>query len=474
MKKWGRFLVLPCLAIINVPSVHAVSSTVLSLQESFVAVAEKAKPAVVNITAIHEEQGYVRSPQFFFGDPEDFLQQYFHGAPQRPQLRPYHWKTQGTGSGVIIDPKGLVLTNEHVIRGASEIKITITPLKGKGKTLIGKVVGKDFNLDLAVVKIQTPGTYPYLKLGDSSKIRVGEWAMAIGSPFELEQTVTVGVISAIRQSLLIEGRRYNNLLQTDAAINRGNSGGPLLNLDGEIIGINTAIFSPSGSSAGIGFAISINEAKEVLEDLSTGKTIRRGWLGLELAPLDEVMRRKFGLSGSEGVIVNAVLENGPASKAGLRRGDVLLEFNGVPIQTPGDLVQQVSHTSPGKKVPLTVFRYGKRKEVEVLLGERPSDAEREHSRPSLSKENQIEDRASFSWEGVELAEVKKGVLVKRVNHNSKLYGYLLENDLIQGVNQAQVSNLQDFKRLVPQLKLEEGIVFDIIREGQSMYISVQI
>ncbi|MBI4051764.1 MAG: Do family serine endopeptidase, partial [Elusimicrobia bacterium] len=452
---------------------HGASPALSSLQDAFASVAEKAKPAVVNITAIHEERGYVQSPQFFFGDPDEFLYHFFRGQPE-PRTRPYRWKTQGVGSGVLIDDRGYVITNEHVIRGADEIKITLTLPNGKDKTVTGKVVGKDSNMDVAVVKIQTPGTYPYLKLADSSKIRVGDWAIAIGSPFELEQTVTVGILSAIRQSLLIEGRKYNNLLQTDAAINRGNSGGPLLNIEGEVIGINTAIFSPSGSNAGIGFAISINEVKEILADLLEGKSIRAGWLGIDLAPLDEVIQKKFGLPNIEGAIINSVIENSPASKAGLKRGDVILKFNDHSVRTPHDLVRLVGRTPPGKTASLEIYRRNKHRIIPVILGERPEWIESGIRRRPAPAEETPKQQTSFQWEGLDLAQEKGGVLIKRVSPDSKLYGYLLEGDLIQGVNQTSVSTLQDFRNLSSEIRLKEGVVFDILRQGQAMYISVQI
>ncbi|MBI4249061.1 MAG: trypsin-like peptidase domain-containing protein, partial [Elusimicrobia bacterium] len=258
IKKSGLLLIL----VWAVPA-QALNSALSQLQEGFSSVAAKAKPAVVNIQVIHEQR--VQVPyEFYFGDPEDLFQEFFQGQPRkRETLRRF----KGTGTGVIINADGYVLTNEHVVSDAGEIDVTLTKADGKQTTLPGKVVGTDPGLDLAVVKIQTGRDFPFLRLADSDKVKVGDWAVAIGSPFELQQTVTVGVISAVRQSLLIEGRNYANMLQTDAAINRGNSGGPLLNLEGDVIGINTAIYSPSGAFAGIGFSVPANEIREVLDQL---------------------------------------------------------------------------------------------------------------------------------------------------------------------------------------------------------------
>lgn len=446
---------------------QAAPSALLALQESFSSVADKAKPSVVNITAIHEEQVYLRSPYFFFGDPEDF----FYGVPRRPS-QPYRWRTQGTGSGAVVDPRGYVLTNEHVVRGADEIQITMTLPDGKKKTYLGKVAGRDPTLDLAVVKIQTPGTYPFLKLGDSGSVRVGHWMLAIGSPFQLEQTVTAGIVSAIRQSVLIEGRPYANLIQTDAAINQGNSGGPLLNLEAEIIGINTAIYSPSGAFAGIGFAIPTNEARDFIESVLEGKKLRYGWLGVELAPVDEVIQKRFGLPAPKGAIVNYVVPGSPAQKAGIERGDAILRFNGKEAGSPQELIRLISRSKPGEKAALEIFRQGKTMKISPTLGERPDSVEAKGFR--APKEQEVGKMRTLQWKGLELIETKNGAMVHQVDRGSPLYGYLLEGDFIRGVNQAEVSSLENFGKAASQASLEEGVVFDILRRGQEMYISIQI
>ncbi|MBI4385915.1 MAG: Do family serine endopeptidase [Elusimicrobia bacterium] len=439
-------------------------------QKAFVEIAHQAKPAVVNITAIHEQQVLVQPPSFFFGDPEDFLDR-FQGQP-----RVRKWRTHGTGSGAIIDSRGHVLTNEHVVRGATQIKVTLTGADGTEKTYDGKVIGRDPNLDLAVVRISASGPFPSLKLGDSSRAQVGEWVVAIGSPFELEQTVTVGIVSAVRQTLVIEGRPYRNLIQTDASINRGNSGGPLLNMDGELIGVNTAIFSPSGASAGIGFAIPINEAKEVLDYLIAGKSLQRGWLGVEASAVTEAIRRQFRLSGAEGALVNSVVPDSPAQAAGLRRGDVIVRFNRRPIRDPIDLIREVGRGGAGKKVPVEIVRGGKKAEVRVVLGERPDSIEEAAAEPRGESPQELPNRESseLQWEGVAFSPSQEGVLVRGVSRDSKLRGYLLEDDVIRGVNQAPIASIREIERALSKARLGEGIVFDILRQGQPMFISVQV
>ena len=429
------------------------------LQDSFAAIAAKAKPAVVNITALHEEPLILEGPHFFFGEPDGMARELFSG----PRRRQY----EGTGSGVIVDPRGYVVTNEHVVRGARGIKVALTALDGKQRTLQGSVVARDAAMDLALVSIQEDTPFPALPLGDSGKLRVGDWVLAIGSPFQLQQSVTVGVVSAIRQSLLIEGQKYHNLIQTDAAINRGNSGGPLISLRGEVVGINTAIYSPSGASAGIGFAVASGEVKDFVEPILDGRAARRGWLGVELAPVDEVMRRRFGLR--KGAIVNAVVKGGPADKT-LRRGDVIQSVDGVEVEDAQDAARHIRRAPPGNTVTLAIDRGGQRLEVPVQLSERPDWLV---TAPSVPKAPDVMEAPKKGWRGVEFEDSKEGTRVRRVEPDSALFGYLLEGDVIKGVNQREVSSLAELQKSSAGLALSEGVVFDILRRGQAMYISVQ-
>ncbi|MBI4055277.1 MAG: trypsin-like peptidase domain-containing protein [Elusimicrobia bacterium] len=430
---------------------------VLNLQEAFVGVAKMAKHSVANISTVHVERG---APRFYLGDPwEDFLQQFFYG--QRPPPRTQEWRTQGMGSGFLIDSRGYILTNEHVVRGADEIRITLIQQDGVEKTYPGQVAGRDPTLDLAVVRIAKQGTYPALKLGDSSRVRVGDWAIAIGSPFGLEQTVTAGIVSAVRQSVSIENRVYPNLLQTDAAINRGNSGGPLLNIRGEVIGINTAIYTPSGAFAGVGFAIPIDEVKQILDQLLQGAPIARGWLGIETVPTDPVIQKRFRLPEQEGALVNEVIPSSPAEKAGLERGDVLLKFNGQKVKDPSHLVLLVTQTPPGKRVALEVLRQGRLKKLWVTMGDRSTV----HPAGAKSK--------GQTWEGILVAVAEEGVEILEIEAGSKLRGYLQPGDILKGMDQTRISTLNDFQKAAAVARLADGVVFDILRNGQPMYISVQ-
>ncbi len=460
-------------AALALTGVAAGTANPVEFQEVFAQAAKRAKPAVVNITAVHEEDVLVQRPQFYFGDPEDLFRQFFEGHGPRSKPRRFRRQYEGAGSGALIDPRGYIVTNDHVIRGADEIKVTLTHPSGREKVVAAKVVAKNASMDLAVVKLQRKGNYPFLKLGDSDGIRVGDWAIAIGSPFRLQQTVTAGIISALRQSISIEGRSYHNIIQTDAAINRGNSGGPLLNLSGEIIGINTAIYTPSGAFAGIGFAISVNEAKEFIEAALEGREIHYGWLGVELGSVDEVMKSRFHLESTDGALVNKVIENSPASEAGLERGDVILKLDGDKITSPSDVVHLVRRAKPGEKVRLMIKRGGRDKTIPLKLGVRPEWVDVGEAGPSGSDPGGGTAK-TFHWKEVEFRQAEEGVRVGGVRPDSPLYGYLWEGDLINGVNQTQISSVEEFERLAPKLDLAAGVVFDILRRNQPMYVSVQI
>lgn len=459
---------------------------VLNLQEAFVQVAATVKPAVVNISATQEIQQEYAPYEFFFGDPfEDFFDEFFNdpyrSQPRKtPPKRYLKRQFEATGSGVIIDPQGYILTNEHVVHGAEKIKVILSD----ETKYDAKVVGRDERTDLAIVKIKSSGPFPAARLGDSSKTRVGDWAIAIGSPFGLEQTVTTGIISAVRQSLSIEGRAYRDLLQTDAAINRGNSGGPLVNIHGEIIGINTAIYAPTGVFSGIGFAIPINQAKLILDDLIHKGKVIRGWLGVEINKIDEVIQKQFNLPDTEGVLVNNVVDNSPAEKSGLKRGDVIRSYNGKKIASPRDLQDFVGTTSPGRKVVVEIIRNGEKKTLEITLGEMPGESTKEKTKePGEEKGSGKEEE----WAGMKvvnltpalaeefkLSEDNNGVVVIKIVPNSPIEESGLQTgDLIKSINRYPTPTVSEFSKVTKKLKLSDGVVFDVNRRGRPLYISYQ-
>ncbi len=312
---------------------------------------DTAGKAVVKIstTKIVSSQDQFSSDPFF---------RYFFGQQPREQ------KQTGIGSGFIVSQDGLVITNEHVISGATDIKVTIG---GKEKEYNAKVVGADYDLDLAVLKIEGASSLPYLKMGDSSKVKAGNWAVAIGNPFGFDHTVTVGVISAKGRPITVENRHYENLLQTDAAINPGNSGGPLLNLKGEVIGINTAV----AQAQGIGFAIPTNTVKSVLDELKNQGKVSHPWLGIQMSDLDQDLAQYFDLQSTDGVVILGVIPGSPAEQGGLQQRDVILELDGKKIKDAQQLAKAIEEMKIGQKATLLVYRNGRLLNLTFAVGEKP-------------------------------------------------------------------------------------------------------
>jgi len=328
--------------------------------DSIEKIVEQAGPAVVKIETVAQVQsrsnGYFLDP---FNDPffRDFFGDSFKAEPQPRE-------TQGLGSGFIISKDGYILTNSHVVEGADEIKVY---LSSRQEPYAAKIVGADSDLDLAVLKINAGSNLPMLKLGDSNKVKVGNWVIAIGNPYGLDHTVTVGVISAKGRPLVIEGREFKDLIQTDASINPGNSGGPLLNLQGEVVGINTAI---NAQAQGIGFAIPSSSVSQVLDDLMVKGKVIRPWLGVYMQPVTKELADYFGLKKAEGALISAVQEDSPAEKAGLQRGDIILEFNKKAITEPKDVQELVKGTKIGEQAVMLIYRQDKTLYVTVKIEER--------------------------------------------------------------------------------------------------------
>ncbi len=321
------------------------------------ATVKQASPAVVNIESYTRRQSDTNP---FLNDP--FFREFFG---RDFNLRPFPETSKGIGTGFIFDKTGLIITNEHVINGATDIEVTIT---GFDSPLKAKVVGSDKELDLAVLKVSVNKDLPVLKLGNSAQTEVGSWVIAIGNPYGLDHTVTVGVISAKGRPVTISNRLYKNLLQTDAAINPGNSGGPLLNTNGEVIGINTAV---NASAQGIGFAIPIDMVKEVLDDLVNKGKVVKAYIGVYLQPVDEELARYFGAPTTAGALVAYVAPGGPAEKAGIQRGDIIIEINRKKIKNPDDVTEIVRRSKVGENLVLQVFRDKHTEYVTVKTGEKP-------------------------------------------------------------------------------------------------------
>jgi Do/DeqQ family serine protease len=325
-----------------------------------VQVAERVTPSVVNISTVTTGKGRTGNELFrpFGNDPyfRDFFDRFFEGTPRRRQQN-------SLGSGVVIDKSGLILTNNHVVKDADEITVRFSN-KQEAK---GKVVGTDGKTDLAVIRVSAKDELPVALLGNSDTLRVGEWAIAIGNPFGLDHTLTVGVVSATGRSE-VGIAAYENFIQTDASINPGNSGGPLLNVRGEVIGINTAIVA---SGQGIGFAIPINMARKVMDDLVKKGRVTRGWLGVGIQPLTPELAKSFGVSG-EGVLINQVMPKSPAEAAGLKVGDLILSIDGKSLKDPRELQRIIAEADIGKTIEMSILREKERRTLKAQIGEMPA------------------------------------------------------------------------------------------------------
>lgn len=420
--------------------------------DSFADLAERLLPSVVNISTsqmVAERQG----PDFQFppGSPfedlfRDFMDRNGQGG-QAPQKR----RATALGSGFVISADGYIVTNNHVIDGADEITVRFHD----GETLDAELVGRDPKTDVALLKVKPDDDLPYVKWGDSDKARIGDWAMAIGNPFGLGGTVTAGIISARNRD--INQGPYDDFIQTDASINRGNSGGPLFNLDGDVIGINSAIYSPSGGSVGIGFAIPSAIAQSVVDQLKEYGRTRRGWLGVHIQTVTDDIADSVGLDDATGAMVAGVSDDSPAKKAGIKQGDVILTFDGKEVESMRRLPRIVAETKIGKNVDVVIWRDGKKKTLQVELGELEEDIVAVSDTPSSDKKAPAIAEAEIEELGIKvanvddelrrrynLAEGTEGVIVTEVSGDS----YAAEKgvrpgDIIIEVSHRSVSGVKD-------------------------------
>ncbi len=411
------------------------------IQSVITDLAERAKPAVVSIMPL---QGPGHSREL--------------GAERVPN-------SPNSGSGVIIDLDGHIVTNNHVVGDAAEVEVR---LSDKTK-LYAQVIGKDQDTDLAVLKVSTDRPLPSAKFGDSGTVKVGQWVLAVGNPFGLERTVTLGVVSGVgRENINLS--RYENFIQTDASINPGNSGGPLFNLRGEVIGINTAIIN---FAQGIGFAIPSNMAKQVIQQLIARGKVVRAWLGVGIQSLTPELAKQFGVGEGEGVLVNEVFEKDPAAAAGIKPGDVITKVDGTPVDTPNKLSRVVAILPPGASANVEVVRDGKRLSLSVALAERRENAivaSLPQSRTEIKLGIDVQDLTASLAEKFKLRETR-GVLIAKVDPGSLAQAEgLREGDLIKEVNRAEVSSVVDFTAAVAKAKRNETILLRVLRENRAFYV----
>ena len=423
---------------------------------NFTELAKKVGPSVVNVstTQVRRMAQDVPSP-FGPGDPRnDLLERFFGGRiPRAPQPR------QGVGSGFIIDSDGTILTNYHVVGEAEKISVTLSD----GKRYDAKVIGKDQKTDIAVIKIDAGRELSAVSLGDSDRLEVGEWVVAIGNPFGLDHTVTSGIVSA--KGRQIGAGPYDNFIQTDASINPGNSGGPLINLRGEVVGINTAIFSQTGGNIGIGFAIPTNSVKDLLPQLKDKGRVVRGYLGTTVQKITPEIANSLGIKESGGALVADVVRGSPAEKAGIKTGDVIIEFDRKEIKDSSDLPPVVARVAPGTTVQLKVLREGKQVSLPITVGELKDNeivASAQESDLGLSVQPVTPDIAQSL--GLERAE---GLVVSSVKPGSAAEeAGLRSGDVITQINRRPVKNLAEYNREMARNEKGKPVLF-LVRRGQS-------
>ncbi|HHO76232.1 MAG TPA: DegQ family serine endoprotease [Deltaproteobacteria bacterium] len=467
-------LVLVCLGLPGLA--RAQDNALENLKETgkaFAAVARDASPAVVFIR-VEKEVG--SSPAMRLPFDDDFFRRFFGqpmpgqpmpGQPQAPQKQKR--MVQGQGSGFIITPDGYILTNNHVVGEADKILVKLLD----GREFTAKIIGIDPPTDVAVIKIDAKDL-PILPLGDSDKLDVGEWVLALGNPFGLSHTLTAGIVSALgRSSIGISD--YEDFIQTDAAINPGNSGGPLINLEGQAVGINTAIFSRSGGYMGIGFAIPVNMARNIYSQLIEHGNVTRGYLGVTIQELNDELAKSFGLKDTGGVLISQVMPDAPAEKAGLKQGDVVIRFNGEPVDSVAPFRNKVALTKPGTKVEITVLRDNKEKTFSVKIEKLTSEVNTAMSEPESIEKLGIgvttltKDLAQqHGYEG------ETGVVVTSVSPDSAAArSGIRPGILIKEVNRKQIKNVKDFEKAVSE-NGDKPILFLVKDERGTHYTAIRL
>jgi serine protease Do len=464
MKKPGNLLrlllVVPAMALLVPVAVPAATVP------DFVALAKELKPAVVNVSTskvVKPKRPRLPGPQSPDNDFFDqFFNRFFQGQPTVPR------KERSLGSGFIISPDGYILTNEHVVDGADEIKVRLDD----GRSFTAVVKGQDQKLDIALLKIDAGGDLPVARLGDSDALQVGEWVMAIGNPFGLSETVTVGIVSA--KGRVIGAGPYDNFIQTDASINPGNSGGPLFDSQGRVVGINSAIVS---GGQGIGFAIPINAVKAILPQLKKTGHVVRGWLGVTIQPMTPQLAESFGLKEAKGALVSEVVKDSPAERAGIRRGDIIVSLQGKEVENVSDLPRLVAAIPVGEKINIGLLRDGKKIEVTATIGKLAETEEKAGTAPGgsagtlgLTVTDVTPDAAqTYGLTG------DKGALVTAVDPSGPAADSDIHpGDLIIEVNSKRVDTVKEFAESVKKAKKGQVLRL-LIQRGESVfYTTIQV
>ncbi|MGH8636419.1 MAG: DegQ family serine endoprotease [Burkholderiales bacterium] len=440
----------------------------------FTDLVEKHGPAVVNVstTSAPHARGGPRLPNVPEDDP--FYEFFRRFMPQIPG--PQQFESQSLGSGFIITADGYVLTNAHVVESADEITVKLNDKR----EFKAKVIGSDRKTDIALLKIDATGL-PAVRIGDPDKLRVGEWVIAIGSPFGFESTVTAGIVSAKGRSLPQEN--FVPFIQTDVAVNPGNSGGPLFNLRGEVVGVNSQIYSRTGGFMGLSFAIPIDVAMDIQQQLRTSGKVTRGRIGVGIQPVTKEMAESFGLPKPAGALVNAVEPGSPAEKGGLQVSDVILRFEGKPVNSADDLVRFVGNTKPGSRVQLQVWRAKSTRDLTVTVGEMPNDRAASRTPRRGAPGKPAPDTATVSKLGMTLSDLREeqlkelkltsGVLVEDATSAAARAG-IRRGDVIVAVNNQSVKSVEQFSQLIGQFEKGRSVALLVRRSGGSIYVPLRI
>ena len=453
---------------------------------SFADVVEKVSPAVVSVRVQEKVQPTAdngadlyqfQTPPGFDNLPDDhplkkFFREFRGDGNQMPGKRGGREsgpRPVAQGSGFFISEDGYLVTNNHVVDGGQ----TFTVVTNDGKELDAKLIGADPKTDLAVLKVDDGNNFTYVKFADDSKIRVGDWVVAVGNPFGLGGTVTAGIISARGRD--IGAGPYDDFIQIDAAVNHGNSGGPAFNLNGEVVGINTAIFSPSGGNVGIAFAIPASTAQDVVKDLMTNGTVNRGWLGVQIQPVDKDIADSLGLTAAKGALVSEAQDNSPGKQAGIKAGDVIVAVDGKAIDGPRELARLIGNTAPGKDVEVTLWRGGKSENVKLTLGELPKTDQQASAdeQPAPDKSSALKDFGLT----VTPSEDGKGLVVTDVDPDGAAADRGIQaGDVIVSVNSKEVSGTADFDKAIAEASKagRKAVLVQVARDDGSRFVALPV
>jgi len=436
--------------------------------ESFSFLAEMAGPTVVNIRAVRNAKGEGQAFRQFHQEPfgednrmREFFEKFFGRQPDR------HFKQRSLGSGFIIDKAGYVVTNNHVVENADEIQVIL-----KDEMVYeAKIIGRDPNTDIALIKIKSDDNFAVVKIGDSDALEIGQWVVAIGNPFGLENTVTAGIVSA--KGRILDSGPYDDFIQTDASINPGNSGGPLLNMDGEVIGINTMIFA---GGHGIGFAIPVNLAKDVVAQLKESGEVTRGWLGVSIQDVPNDLAEYFDFKENKGALIADVIPGDPADMAGIRPKDIIVEVNGQKVEDSRGLLRLVAGLNVGETAAVKVLRDGKLKNFQVTVARRNDEtltAKKEPVKSDAELGIQVADLSSDAARRFDASDTEGVILVGIKSGSRGANAGLQVGDVIKGVNRKEVNNVDDYKRIVDDLKPGDPIAMLIKRRSRG-YLAIRL